>query len=101
MIPGDWAPAWLLGKLRTHRGGIFARHQLAAMAVFGLPARERQPPDGTLGVLATFTKVPSLFDLVRLEMELSDLLGIPVDVGRLQDLKPHVAHDILGEAVFL
>jgi predicted nucleotidyltransferase len=50
------------------------------IGIFGSYAREEQTKDSDIDILVSFKETISLFDLVRIHQELSDLLGIKVDV---------------------
>ena len=51
-----------------------------------------------MDLLVTFDKVPSLFRFVALENDLSDSLGIKVDLVMKDSLKPNIGKYILEEA---
>ena len=50
------------------------------VGVFGSYARNEQKKESDLDLLVNFSKSISLFDLVGLELELSEKLGIKVDL---------------------
>ncbi|MEL6849062.1 MAG: nucleotidyltransferase family protein, partial [Bacteroidota bacterium] len=50
------------------------------IAVFGSYARNEQRPDSDLDILVSFQARINLFDLVGIEQELSDKLGVKVDL---------------------
>lgn len=69
------------------------------IGIFGSYAREEQTKDSDLDILVRFKETISLFDLVRIHQELSDLLGIKVDVvteGALKNetLKKYISQDL-------
>jgi hypothetical protein len=51
-----------------------------------------------LDVLVEFDRVPSLFEFIRLERYLSELLKIKVDLVMKSALKPAIGRHILEEA---
>jgi len=57
-------------------------------------------PDSDIDLLVDYfpTARPSLFDLIGMTDELSDLLGRKVDVGVKRALKPRYKDHILAEA---
>jgi hypothetical protein len=61
--------------------------------------RRENRPDSDLDVLVTFTSTPSLIGLLELENELSDLLGIKVDLVMRDALKPRIGQRILAEVI--
>ncbi|HWQ15456.1 MAG TPA: nucleotidyltransferase family protein [Roseiflexaceae bacterium] len=88
-----------LAILREHRADFAERYRIRELAVFGSYVRNEQHADSDLDVLVSFTKPPSLLTLVKLEEELSDLLGVKVDLAVKSALRPRIATQILSEAV--
>jgi predicted nucleotidyltransferase len=94
-------PLWEL--VEAKRGELrhaAARHQGRAIAVFGSVARGEERPDSDLDFLVEFEPGSSLFDLVRLQDELRELLGCPVDVVSLGGLLPR-DEDVRRDAIWL
>ena len=60
---------------------------------------EREGSD--LDVLIEFTLTPGLFDFVALKIELSELLGVNVDLVMKRALKPRIGERILREVVLV
>jgi len=52
----------------------------AKIGIFGSYAREDNRPDSDLDILINLNTTISLFQLVRIERELSELLGVKVDL---------------------
>jgi hypothetical protein len=52
----------------------------AKIGIFGSYAREENRPDSDLDILINLNTTISLFQLVRMERELSELLGVKVDL---------------------
>lgn len=50
------------------------------IGIFGSYAREENRPDSDLDILINLNTTISLFQLVRIERELSELLGVKVDL---------------------
>ena len=87
----------LLTCLRAHLPDLAARYHIATLGVFGSYLRGEQRPDSDLDLLVEFLEPPTLFDFVRLENELSALVGIPVDLVMKSALKPAIGRRILEE----
>jgi predicted nucleotidyltransferase len=77
-----------------------ARHRGRAIAVFGSVARGEERSDSDLDFLVEFEPGSSLFDLVRLQEGLRELLGHPVDVVSLGGLLPR-DDDVRRDAIWL
>ncbi len=65
---------------------------------FGSYLRGEQRKRSDLDVLVEFDRVPSLFEFIRLERYLSELLNIKVDLVMKSALKPAIGRHILEEA---
>ena len=57
-----------------------ARYRVASLALFGSYVRRENKSDSDLDVLVSFTDPPGLVRFIQLENELTDLLGIKVDL---------------------
>ena len=57
--------------------------------------------DSDLDVLVTFEQPVTLFDLVRLENELTDQLGVEVDLVTKDSLKPQIESRVTDDLVFV
>jgi predicted nucleotidyltransferase len=87
----------LLPRLRASLPDLTARYQVASLGVFGSYVRGKEQPDSDLDVLVEFLEPPSLFEFIRLENELSALLGVKVDLVMKSALKPGIGRYILAE----
>lgn len=69
------------------------------VAIFGSYARGEESPSSDLDVLIDFDKKINLLELIGLEQELSETLGIKVDLITLrsvnQNLKPYIERDLI------
>lgn len=70
------------------------------MAIFGSVARGEERQGSDIDLLVEFEPGSSLFDLMRLEDELSALLGVQIDVVSAGGLKDR-DDDIRREALLL
>lgn len=62
--------------------------------------RGEQDSDSDLDLLVEFDdRALSLLDVLRLENEISDALGLKVDLVEKRALRPHIGEYILAEAV--
>lgn len=76
------------------------RYPIDDLGVFGSYARGEQQPDSDLDVIVTFEEPVTLFDLVRLEEELTRRLDITVDLVTGDSLKPRVATRVAEDVVY-
>lgn len=75
------------------------RYPIKYLGVFGSYIRNEQTLQSDLDVLVEFSKPVSLLEYVRLELELSDALGVRVDLVSKTALKPRIGRHILAEVV--
>lgn len=103
MLPSDQCEhngiVELRNALQAHLPDLTARYHVATLALFGSRVRGEQGPDSDLDVRVTFTETPGLIRFVELENELSDLLGVKVDLVLRDNLKPNIGKRVLAEAV--
>jgi predicted nucleotidyltransferase len=91
--------ASLLGILRTHLPALATQYRIKSLGLFGSYVRNEQKPTSDLDILVEFKEAPSLFEFIRLEHQLSDLLGVKVDLVMKDSLKPAIGKRILQEVV--
>lgn len=96
-------PDTALGRrLREHRERVLevaARYGVTNVRVFGSVARGQDDERSDVDLLVDVPPATSLFTLVALERELSELLGAPVDVVPSEGLKDRVRVAAEREAV--
>lgn len=69
------------------------------IALFGSRARGDEKPDSDLDLLVDFPKETSLLDHIGMEIELSELLGVKVELVSREAVSPYMRESIEGEAV--
>jgi hypothetical protein len=87
--------------LRALRPWLERDYGVVSVWIFGSFARGEQDEESDLDLLVEFdpdSKL-SLFAFVGLQQELSDRLGIRVDLGEPRSIKPRLRDRILHEAV--
>lgn len=90
----------VLATLRTHAPEIQAAG-VTHLSLFGSTARGDRRPDSDIDLLAAFDPARrlSLLDVAGIEIQLSELLGRPVDLIEEGTLKPRVQNSVEAEAV--
>lgn len=89
-------------RLEQHREAVHtavAAHHARAPRVFGSVARGEDAPGSDLDILVDFTDRASLLDEVGLRVELTDLLGVSVDVIAADTLRGEFRERVLRESV--
>lgn len=89
----------IMAILGAQRAELAARYHLRELGVFGSYVRNEQHATSDLDILVAFELAPSFFTLLTLEDELSELLGLPVDLTVKSALRPHLGAHILREVV--
>lgn len=97
--PGESVLSRVLGRQRDAIVAAADRHGMSNVRLFGSVARGEDGPDSDVDLLVDLAPGVSLLDLARLEVELTDILGRPVDVVPARMLKPRVARTV--EAIAL
>ncbi len=89
--------------LARHREELKEKFKVKEIGIFGSYVRGEPKGGSDLDVLVEFeedAKLSSL-DVVSLEIELSDLLGVKVDLVEKKNLKPYIGKRILNEVVYV
>ncbi|MGH2752546.1 MAG: nucleotidyltransferase family protein [Actinomycetota bacterium] len=87
----DDLPAKKILRIASHYGVTSAR-------VFGSRARGDARPTSDLDLLVNVRPETSLYDLLQVQLELQELLGIAVEVLTEADLHPRLRDRILRES---
>ncbi|PKQ05689.1 MAG: DNA polymerase beta [Alphaproteobacteria bacterium HGW-Alphaproteobacteria-11] len=88
-------------ELRRMRPNLRRRYPISAIGVFGSYARGDQTEASDLDVLVELDGDIGMLAFVGLQQELSDALGLKVDLVTKDALKPRIGKRILAEAVML
>lgn len=89
----------LLAALRQLLPELRENWAVETLEVFGSRARGDAGPDSDLDLLVTFRQTPDLLALVALEQELSDRLGLRVDLVLRRALRPRARDGILRDVI--
>ena len=88
-----------LTVLRQQKTLLAERYGVESLEVFGSYVRGEQKSSSDLDVLVTFREEPSLLSFIKIENDLSDALGVKVDLVMKNALKPAISKNVLREAV--
>jgi len=89
----------IIGDKREAILDLAARYGASHVRVFGSVARGEARPDSDVDFLVSFPLDRSIFDLVGLWLDLTDLLGREVDLSTDTSLKPYVRPHALRDAI--
>lgn len=76
---------------------FMTRHGVERVGVFGSYARGEARPDSDLDLLVWFSEQKSLLGLIRIERELSELLGVKIDLLTEGAISPYLIDRIKRE----
>ncbi len=75
-------------------------NHITKMALFGSALSDELKPDSDIDILVEFDKnhMPGLFDIARMEIELSETFGHKVDLRTPEDLSRYFRDDVVRTA---
>jgi uncharacterized protein len=91
-------------RLRLHREQVLAlarQRGASNVRVFGSTASGTDREDSDLDLLVEWPGERSLLDLVGLQLDLQDALGVRVDLATERELHPLLRERILAQAIAL
>jgi uncharacterized protein len=89
-------------KLREREPYLRRKYGLLSVGIFGSLVRGEARPGSDLDLLVEFDDRPlSLFEFIALQNELTDLLGMKVDLVEKAVLKPRIGRRILDEVIYV
>ncbi len=87
--------------LLQHKAELKKKFKVKTIGVFGSYVRGEQKRGSDVDVLVEFEEPVGLFEFMRLEFYLSDLLGVKVDLVSKKALKPYIGEYIKMEVVYV
>ncbi len=88
----------VLAILAAHRQELKALG-VKSLDLFGSVARDEARPDSDVDFLVEFAEPGGLFQLLRVQHYLEDILGCSVDLGTENALRKHLREPVLKEAI--
>lgn len=85
--------------LREHLPELRERYGVESLGIFGPYVHGEQSKGSHLDLLVDFNRSVGMFDFVGLQEQLSDTLGVKVDLVREQGLELQVGEQVLAEVV--
>jgi|SRR6056297_1726004 len=85
-------------RLQNNMSAMNKEYDVKSIAIFGSYLHDNQDEESDLDLLVEFEESPTLFQFIRLENYLSDLLGMDVDLVMKDALKPGIAKRVKEEA---
>ncbi|GBE54385.1 nucleotidyltransferase domain protein [archaeon BMS3Bbin15] len=89
--------------LEKYKEELKRKYKIKEIGIFGSYVREEQKETSDIDILVEFGNDAelSLLDFIGIEQELSDLLGVKVDLVEKKTLKPYIGEHIKREVVYL
>ena len=84
-----------------HKKELKEQFKVKNIGVFGSYVRGEQKQQSDVDVLVEFEEPIGLFEFMDLEMYLTSLVGVKVDLVSKKALKPHIGKHILEEVVMV
>ena len=77
------------------------KNHIRKLSVFGSFIRNQITPESDIDILVEFEQnhIPGLFSIIRMEMELSEIIGRKVDLRTPEDLSKYFRDEVLKDAV--
>jgi predicted nucleotidyltransferase len=76
---------------------ILIRYRVKKIAIFGSYARGEAKPESDIDILVEFSERKSLLDLVGIEQELTEALGVKADLLTEKSISPYLIDRIKKE----
>jgi predicted nucleotidyltransferase len=89
----------ILAVLREELPDLRQEHKVRRLALFGSYVKGEQSEESDIDMLVEFSEPVGLFDLIGLELHLTDLLGVKVDLGTFDSIRPMLKDEIIDSAV--
>lgn len=90
----------ILQILRAHLAELMAKYPIKSLGLFGSYVRNDTTPESDLDLLIELDENARLgYKFAGIENELSDMLGVKVDLIEKKTLKPKILENVLKELV--
>ncbi|MFH1716267.1 MAG: nucleotidyltransferase family protein [Planctomycetota bacterium] len=85
---------------RDELAGFCKRNHIRKLSVFGSSIRGELQPDSDIDLLVEFERehTPGLFTIVKMEMELTEMVGRKVDLRTAEDLSQYFRDEVVRNA---
>jgi len=91
----------LIKKVSIYKKNLIQKYHLKKIGVFGSYVRGEETGKSDVDVLVEFAEPISLFEFMDLEEELTEILGLNVDLVSKKALKPRIGRQILKEVIYI
>ena len=91
----------IIGILRRNKAHLEETYHVGSIGIFGSCRRGEEHEGSDVDILVEFSEVPGIFEFLRLERYLSEILDRPVDLVEKSALKPRIGRRILNEVIYI
>ncbi len=88
-------------KIKSAEPFLKEKFRVKKIGIFGSYLRGEQKKSSDIDILVEFHEEPSLFEFIRLERYLKNILKIKVDLVMKNSLKPYIGKHILDEVIYI
>ncbi len=85
--------------IKQNLSRLTQEYNISYLGIFGSYIRGEQKENSDLDILVEFSKEPDLLEFIGLKQELSEILGVEVDLVMKNALKPKIGKRILEEVI--
>ena len=87
--------------IEKHKTILTEQYKVKSIGVFGSYIKSFPNEKSDIDILVEFSETPDIFEFIKLEEYLTQILGIKVDLVTKKALKPFLREGILKEIVYL
>ena len=91
----------LIEKVSSYKKSLTQKYHLKKIGIFGSYVRGEETVKSDIDVLVEFRDPVSFFEFMDLEEELTEILGLKVDLVSKKALKPRIGRQILKEVIYI
>lgn len=78
------------GILKKHKRKLAKKYGIKSLRIFGSYVEGKQKRTSDLDLIVVFEETPTFIELLRIEEELSQLLGVKVDLLTEEQISPFI-----------
>jgi uncharacterized protein len=87
--------------LRHNKQDLRREFKIKVLGIFGSYVRGEQKKNSDVDILVDFSQTPGLFDYMKVENHLSEILHKKVDLVMKGALRPSIGKNIMREVVYV
>jgi hypothetical protein len=88
-------------KISRNKALLEEKYNVKSIGIFGSCVNDTLHKESDIDILVEFSKTPDIFEFIKLEEFLADLLDAKVDLVTKKALKPLIKETILKETIYI